>query len=142
VVNPTYVLDTDLFTLYVHGAEPLTSRITAAPPGTLFVSITTVEESLSGWYTALRQAHKPDEVEAVYERMAEAVTRLGRFPLLVYTRVAMAKFDSLQKLKLGVRSPDLRIAAIALVNNATVVTRNVRDFGRVPGLAVEDWSAP
>jgi tRNA(fMet)-specific endonuclease VapC len=43
-------------------------------------------------------------------------------------------------MKLGVRTNDLRIAAIALGNSAIVVTRNRVDFERVPGLQVENWS--
>ncbi len=34
---------------------------------------------------------------------------------------------------------DVQIAGIALANNLTVVTRNLREFSRVPGLAVENW---
>lgn len=34
---------------------------------------------------------------------------------------------------------DLLIAAIALVNNLTLVTHNTREFNRVQGLVIEDW---
>jgi tRNA(fMet)-specific endonuclease VapC len=36
---------------------------------------------------------------------------------------------------------DTRIGAIALANGLTVVTGNVRHFGRIPGLPVENWLA-
>lgn len=35
---------------------------------------------------------------------------------------------------------DLRIACIALVTSSTLLSRNLRDFRKVPGLAVEDWT--
>ncbi|MGV0104756.1 Ribonuclease VapC [Nostoc sp. DSM 114160] len=34
---------------------------------------------------------------------------------------------------------ELQIAAIALVNNLTLVTHNTREFSRVNGLVIEDW---
>lgn len=34
---------------------------------------------------------------------------------------------------------DTLIAATALANRATLVTHNIREFERVPGLVVEDW---
>ncbi|MEM7034077.1 MAG: type II toxin-antitoxin system VapC family toxin [Chloroflexota bacterium] len=34
---------------------------------------------------------------------------------------------------------DLMIAAIALVNNVTLITHNTREFGRVEKLVIEDW---
>ena len=37
---------------------------------------------------------------------------------------------------------DTRIAAVALSRNLTVVTGNVRHFGGVPGLTVENWLRP
>ncbi len=52
---------------------------------------------------------------------------------------AMARFRWLVGLKLNVGPNDLRIAATALEYDLTVVTRNLRDFERVPGLQVENW---
>ena len=37
---------------------------------------------------------------------------------------------------------DLQIASIALHHGLTLVTHNVAEFGRVPGLVVEDWEVP
>ena len=34
---------------------------------------------------------------------------------------------------------DLQIAAIAIANNLTLVTHNIREFGRIEGLLYEDW---
>lgn len=35
---------------------------------------------------------------------------------------------------------DLRIACIALAHDATLVTRNTKDFAHVPNLKVENWA--
>lgn len=63
-----------------------------------------------------------------------------RHPLLSFPEPAILRFENLRSLRLNVGLLDLRIAAVALENGLTVVTRNRRDFGRVPGLATEDWS--
>lgn len=59
---------------------------------------------------------------------------------LTYSESAIARVAQLKTLRLNVHLMDLRIAVIALENGAVVVTRNQRDFGRIPGLSVEDWS--
>jgi len=35
---------------------------------------------------------------------------------------------------------DMLIASIALSNDCTIVTNNVREFERIPGLKIEDWT--
>ena len=35
---------------------------------------------------------------------------------------------------------DMQIAAIAMVNGLTVVTRDLRGFTRLPDLSIEDWA--
>ena len=37
---------------------------------------------------------------------------------------------------------DAAIAGHAMVANAVLVTNNVREFERVPGLRIEDWTIP
>ena len=48
----------------------------------------------------------------------------------------------LEKIGQPIGSYDLQIAAIALQHGLIVVTHNVAEFSRVPGLTVEDWLGP
>jgi tRNA(fMet)-specific endonuclease VapC len=52
----------------------------------------------------------------------------------------MERFEDLRTMRLNIGSMDLRIAAIVREAGCVLVTRNVRDFQRVPELVIEDWS--
>ena len=88
----------------------------------------------------MRKAKKPAALAAVYERMAQTVVFLGHLPIISFTVPAIDCYESLKRLKLKVKKTDLRIAAIAREHNAILVSRNSRDFARIPGLRLEDWS--
>ncbi len=59
---------------------------------------------------------------------------------LPYPESAIQRHDTLKALKLNIGKMDLRIAAITLEYNGILITRNLRDFQRVPGLTIEDWT--
>ena len=136
-----YVLDTDIVTLYWEGDPLVRSRVDACPREDLAITVITVEEELNGWYSLIRRLRRPPEVARAYHRLGEAIPFLAGWRILTYTEPAMARAQQLHSQRLNVRRNDLRIAAIVLENDGTVVTRNVRDFQRVPGLRVENWAA-
>ncbi len=43
-------------------------------------------------------------------------------------------------MKLRIGTMDLRIAAIAIAQDALLLSKNLTDFRTVPGLSVEDWT--
>jgi tRNA(fMet)-specific endonuclease VapC len=135
-----FVLDTDTLSLYWEGHPTVCQRVQAHPAAELAITVISVEEQLTGWYTLLRQVRQPPDVARAYRRLAEAVQFHARWRILLFPEPAIARFESLVALRLNVAKMDLRIGAIALENGGTVVTRNVRDFQRIPQLPVEDWS--
>jgi tRNA(fMet)-specific endonuclease VapC len=82
---------------------------------------------------------KREDLARAYQRLADAVPFFARFRILSFTEAAMVRYDVLRQKIRNVAKNDLRIAAIALENDAIVVTRNLREVQRVPGLTVEDW---
>ncbi len=59
---------------------------------------------------------------------------------MLFNEGAATEFDRLKKLKVRIGTMDLRIAAITLAHSATLITRNRRDFEKVPGLNFADWT--
>ena len=113
-------------------------RARAVPAGEIAISVLSVEEQLSGWYTQLRQAKRPDRLAWAYRRLAQNVRFLSRLRILDFDEAAMARYDDLRQQKIKIKKTDLQIAAVALQNDAVLVTANLRNFKKVPGLHIED----
>jgi tRNA(fMet)-specific endonuclease VapC len=128
------VLDTDVLTLFQRGDPVVVDRVQAHPLPQLAVTIISVEEELTGWYTRLRRARRRDQLAAVYQRLTSAVRFLARF------RILIVRFEQLRATHRRLGKNDLRIAAIVLEEGAVLATRNVRDFKPIRGLQVQDWS--
>jgi tRNA(fMet)-specific endonuclease VapC len=135
-----FLLDTDHLTLYQMGHPQVLTNVARHLTDQLAISVITVEEQLTGWQRALHQARDDARREQIYGRMALTVEALAGWKVLPFPLPAMARHADLVRLRLNVASNDLKIAATALELTATVVTRNLRDFARVPGLLCEDWA--
>ena len=135
-----FLLDTDHLTLYQMGHPRVLTNVARHMTDQLAISVITVEEQLTGWQRTLHQARDDARREQIYRRMALAVESLASWRVLPFSLAAMARHATLVRQRLNVGSNDLKIAATALDFNATVVTRNRRDFARVAGLSHEDWT--
>lgn len=135
-----YALDTDIVSLLQDGNAAVISHVSHHRPDEIATTIITVEEQLSAWYALLRKARKPEQLVPVYRRMTETVCFLSRLPLLTFTDQAAETFNQLRRQHSRKGRMDLRIAAIALAHQATLVTRNGVDFQGIDGLVIDDWS--
>jgi tRNA(fMet)-specific endonuclease VapC len=135
-----FLLDTDHLTHYQMGHPQVLANVARHVTDQLTISVITVEEQLTGWQLALRQAKDDKRRAQVYLRMALAVESLASWKVLPFSVAAMSRHAALVRQRLNVGSNDLKMAATALELNATVVTRNRRDFARVVGLQLDDWT--
>jgi tRNA(fMet)-specific endonuclease VapC len=135
-----YRFDTDLLTLYEEGHLEVCRNVAAHHLDDLGTTIISVEEQLSGWFTMLRRAKDRKTSARIDQRMTDAVTFLGKMRISSFTEPAIARYEALRTMRLNIGGKDLRIAAIVLEEGSILVTWNARDFRRVPGLVIEDWS--
>lgn len=136
------VLDSDHFTLFMLGHAEVVRRVKEHSDEGLSISVITVEEELSGWYTQLRQSKTTERLTRAYSGMYRAVQYFKLLDLTPFSPDAVLRFEELRQSYRRIGRMDLAIAAICLEFNATLVTRNRIDFEPITGLKIEDWSQP
>jgi tRNA(fMet)-specific endonuclease VapC len=138
------VLDTDHVSLLQWKQSADGQRLDARPKriqaDQQATTIITYEEQSRGWLALVTRARSMEEQIEAYDRLQRHCELYRRFELLAYDRPAAKKFSDLQGLRLKLGTQDLNIAVSCLANNALLLSRNLRDFRRVPGLKVEDWA--
>jgi len=124
------LIDSDWLADYLKGRSAAQTLLESLFPDGLAISIITYAEIYEGIYWGRdRQFH-----EVGFRSFIQAA------PVLSLTRAIARRYavvrGTLQRQGQLVDQPDLFIAATALEHNLTMVTRNLRDFERIPDLAL------
>jgi tRNA(fMet)-specific endonuclease VapC len=141
-----FLLDTDHLVILQRRTPPEYSRLKARmrrhDPQHFFVSIVSFHEEVNGWNAYLNRAKNIDGIIHAYGMYQDLLTDFARRRVLPFDRRAGEIFESLRKQRIRIGTMDLRIAAIAIADRYTVLSRNLADFRQVPGLIAEDWTGP
>jgi len=141
-----FLLDTDHVVISQKRSAPeyehLIRRVREHGPSAFFVSIITFHEQMMGWNAYIARARDSAGVVRGYERFQRVLSNFCEAQVLPFDVAAASVFDDMRSRKVRVGAMDLRIASVALSRNMTVLSRNLADFSRVPGLRVEDWTLP
>lgn len=130
-----YCLDTDVLSAVIRRDPPLhlIRRLARTPSTAQCTTAITLGELLYG----VARRGSPELARRVRDLIASA----GK--VLPFDEAAAQRYGALRASLEGdgrrLAEPDLRIAAIVLSRDATLVTANVRHFARVPDLRIENW---
>lgn len=130
-----YLIDTNGMIALMGGrSEALMRRVEASQPGSIATSAIVAHELFFG-------AFQSTQVDRNLETLRLAFVDIG---VLDYdredARTAGEIRADLKRKGTPIGPYDLLIAGQAKARNLTVITNNTREFVRVPGLRVEDWS--
>src|SRR2546421_9264344 len=134
-----FVLDTDTLTHFLLGHKRVMEKRAQATAEVALTVVTRIE-ILQGRFASVLKAEDGEKLLLAQQRLAATEKDLEKFIVLPVDAAVSTEFDRLrQNKKLKIRRGDLLIAAITLANRATLVTRNEKDFRKVPGLRIENW---
>jgi tRNA(fMet)-specific endonuclease VapC len=136
------VLDTDhvsVLTDHRHSMRVRLLRKLEVTEDALAIPIVSAEEQLRGWLAKIHATRDVHRQIVPYLRLAKLIDFLADWRVAQWSEPAADFFTRLRSARIRIGTQDLKIAAIALANDALLLSANLRDFEKVPGLRVEDW---
>ena len=129
-----YLLDTNVCIQYITGRSlAIKEKIESSDISSLFICSIVRGELEYG----ARKSNNPEKTISILKNF------LSNFPEIDYNTSAAEHYGiiraDLEKQGMLIGPYDMQIAAIALVNNFTLVTHNTKEFKRINGLLLEDW---
>lgn len=134
--------DTDVLTGILIGKPTFVERAAKISVHNQTVPVIVIEEIIRGRLNVVRQAESGKakiSLERAYELFERTFRDFQTLKVLSYTSAAEQRYNDWRKQKVRVATHDLRIAAICVAHNVTLISRNRRDYEQIPGLAVEFW---
>jgi tRNA(fMet)-specific endonuclease VapC len=138
-----WILDTDHLSLLQRENLQLIDRLSLHQQDRVVITIVTAEEQLRGRLSVISKASDPKSkisLSLAYQNLRLTIESLQEFEQIDFDLEAESIYDRLRQQKIRIGTQDLRIASIALANQATLLTRNYRDFSQVPNLIIDDWT--
>ncbi|MGJ3253288.1 MAG: type II toxin-antitoxin system VapC family toxin, partial [Elainellaceae cyanobacterium] len=77
----------------------------------------------------------------IYKQLKRQLANYCTIPVLEFDEQAAQEFQHLRKEHPRLGTMDLKIASVALVNRAVLLTRNSADFEQISDLTIEDWTS-
>ena len=102
-------------------------------------TIISAEEQFRGWLAQIHRQRDPHEQIATYQRLQRRMAFFAAWHVLPWDTDAADILQGLRRQRVRIGTMDLKIASIVLAHDATLLSRNLRDFQQVPNLRVEDW---
>ena len=104
-------------------------------------TVVTFEEQVRGWMARLAKAKTVSQQVVDYRKLNQLLENYRTITVIDFDEKSALQFQALLKARIRIGTMDLKIAAIAIANNAILLSRNLKDFSKIPDLKVEDWAA-
>ena len=140
------LLDTDHVSILQHAdsraAKALDERLVGSPDQDIATTAVTLEEQSRSWLGLIRRYTDVRHQVTYYDEFVATFRFFAEWRVASFDQAAAERFRELRSARIRIGTCDLKIAAICLVNDATLLSRNVGDFMQVPNLRVENWLGP